>query len=450
MDESVIKRILPHSEEAEQSVIGSMLMSREAIAAASETLTGADFYQQQYGIIFDTMVELNNEGVAVDVVTLQNRLREKKVPPEISDMEYVRDLLKAVPTSANIRHYAGIVAEKALLRRLIRASEEVENSCYQDDLPIEQLLDESEKKMFQLFQQKTASDFVPIKQVVLNALNTIEKASRTTGNVTGLATGFTDLDYKTSGLQNSDLILVAARPSMGKTAFVLNIAEYMAFRHDKHVAIFSLEMSKEQLVNRLLSMESHVGSQNIRNGNLKDDEWKKLIESANVIGKSNLIIDDTPGITVRELRTKCRKYKLEHGLDIVMIDYLQLMSGSGVRKSDSRQQEISDISRSLKALARELNVPVVALSQLSRAVESRPDHRPMLSDLRESGAIEQDADVVMFLYRDDYYHKDSDNKGICEIIIAKQRNGPIGTINLVWLPDFTKFENAAPRDQYGN
>ena len=449
MDESVIKRILPHSEEAEQSVIGSMLMSREAIAAASETLTGADFYQQQYGIIFDTMVELNNEGVAVDVVTLQNRLREKKVPPEISDMEYVRDLLKAVPTSANIRHYAEIVAEKSLLRRLIRASEEVENSCYQDEVPIEQLLDESEKKMFQLFQQKTASDFVPIKQVVLNALNTIEKASRTTGNVTGLATGFTDLDYKTSGLQNSDLILVAARPSMGKTAFVLNIAEYMAFRHDKQVAIFSLEMSKEQLVNRLLSMESHVGSQNIRNGNLKDDEWKKLIESANVIGKSNLIIDDTPGITVRELRTKCRKYKLEHGLDIVMIDYLQLMSGSGTRRSDSRQQEISDISRSLKALARELNVPVIALSQLSRAVESRPDHRPMLSDLRESGAIEQDADVVMFLYRDDYYHKDSENKGICEIIIAKQRNGPIGTINLVWLPDFTKFENAAPRDQYG-
>ena len=438
MEEALIKRILPHSVEAEQSVIGSMLMGREAIMTASEMLTSDDFYQRQYGIIFDAILELSNEGKAVDVVTLQNRLREKDVPPEISEMEFMRDLLNTVPTSANIKHYAGIVSEKAILRRLIRLTEEIENECYLNREPVEEILDTTEKKMFQLLQQRDSGDMVPIRQVVMDTLENIEKASRTKGNVTGLPTGFTDLDYKTSGFQNSDLILVAARPSMGKTAFVLNIAQYMAFKKDLSVAIFSLEMSKQQLMNRLLSMESRVNSQSMRTGNLKDEDWSKLIESAGVIGDSNLIIDDTPGITVRELRSKCRRYKLEHGLDIIMIDYLQLMSGGG-RGSDSRQQEISEISRSLKALARELNVPVVALSQLSRAVESRTDHRPMLSDLRESGAIEQDADVVMFIYRDDYYKKDSDMKGIAEIIIAKQRNGPIGTVNLVWLPDYTKF-----------
>ena len=440
MEEALIKRILPHSVEAEQSVIGSMLMGREAIMTASEMLTSDDFYQRQYGIIFDAILELSNEGKAVDVVTLQNRLREKDVPPEISEMEFMRDLLNTVPTSANIKHYAGIVSEKAILRRLIRLTEEIENECYLNREPVEEILDTTEKKMFQLLQQRDSGDMVPIRQVVMDTLENIEKASRTKGNVTGLPTGFTDLDYKTSGFQNSDLILVAARPSMGKTAFVLNIAQYMAFKKDLSVAIFSLEMSKQQLMNRLLSMESRVNSQSMRTGNLKDEDWSKLIESARVIGDSNLIIDDTPGITVRELRSKCRRYKLEHGLDIIMIDYLQLMSGGG-RGSDSRQQEISEISRSLKALARELNVPVVALSQLSRAVESRTDHRPMLSDLRESGAIEQDADVVMFIYRDDYYKKDSDMKGIAEIIIAKQRNGPIGTVNLVWLPDYTKFMN---------
>mgnify|MGYP002802639737 FL=1 len=440
MEEALIKRILPHSVEAEQCVIGSMLMGREAIMTASEMLTSDDFYQRQYGIIFEAIVELFNEGKAVDVVTLQNRLREKDVPPEISEMEFVRDLLSTVPTSANIKHYAAIVSEKAVLRRLIRLTEEIENECYLNREPVEEILDSTEKKMFQLLQQRDSGDMVPIRQVVMDTLENIEKASRTKGNVTGLPTGFTDLDYKTSGFQNSDLILVAARPSMGKTAFVLNIAQYMAFKKNLSVAIFSLEMSKQQLMNRLLSMESRVDSQSMRTGNLKDEDWSKLIESAGVIGDSNLIIDDTPGITVRELRSKCRRYKLEHGLDIVMIDYLQLMSGGG-RGSDSRQQEISDISRSLKGLARELNVPVVALSQLSRAVESRTDHRPMLSDLRESGAIEQDADVVMFIYRDDYYKKDSEMKGGAEIIIAKQRNGPIGTVNLVWLPDYTKFMN---------
>ena len=440
MEEALIKRILPHSIEAEQSVVGSMLMGREAIMAASEMLTTDDFYQHQYGVIFDAMVELFNEGKPVDLVTLQDRLKEKDLPPEITSMEFVRDLLNAVPTSANVRRYATIVSEKAVLRRLIKLSEEIENECYLNKEPVEVILEETEKRMFKLLQQRNSGDYVPIRQVVMNTLENIERASKTKGNVTGLATGFTDLDYKTSGFQPSDFILVAARPSMGKTAFVLNIAQYMAFKKDKAVAIFSLEMSREQLMNRLFSMESKVDSQSLRTGNLKDEEWSKLIESAGIIGESNLIIDDTPGISIAEMRSKCRKYKLEHGLDIIIIDYLQLMTGSG-RGSDSRQQEISDISRSLKALARELNVPVVALSQLSRAVEQRTDHRPMLSDLRESGAIEQDADVVMFIYRDDYYNKDSEDKGIAEIIIAKQRNGPIGTVNLVWLPDYTKFAN---------
>ena len=446
MDEALIKRVLPHSVEAEQSVIGSMLMDREAIIAASEIITGADFYQHQYGVIFDAMVELFNEGKPVDLVTLQNRLREKDVPPEISSMEFVRDLLNAVPTSANVRHYANIVSEKAVLRRLIKLTEEIENDCYLNKEPVEVIMEETEKKMFQLLGQRNSGDFMPIRQVVINTLENIERASKTKGNVTGIPTGFTDLDYKTSGLQNSDFILIAARPSMGKTAFVLNIAQYMAFKKDKAVAIFSLEMSREQLMNRLLSMESKVDSQHLRTGNLKDDEWSKLIESAGMIGESRLMIDDTPGISIGEMRSKCRKYKLEHGLDIIIIDYLQLMSGSGKSSSESRQQEISDISRSLKALARELNVPVVALSQLSRAVEQRTDHRPMLSDLRESGAIEQDADVVMFIYRDDYYNKDTELKGISEIIIAKQRNGPIGTVNLAWLPEYTKFANLSRQE----
>ena len=434
-EEALLKRVLPHSIEAEQSVIGAMIVDREAITVASELICGDDFYSKQYGVVFDAMVELNDEGKPVDPVTLQDRLKEKDVPPETSSLEFIAALVTGLPTSANIKFYANIVAEKATLRKLIRLNEEIANTCYTGKESLEVILEDTEKRIFELVQKRNTGEFVPIRQVVMNAMDKIEKASKNTGNVTGLATGFIDLDYKTAGLQPSDLILVAARPSMGKTAFVLNIAQYMAFKSKQTVAIFSLEMSKEQLVNRLFSLESRVDSQHLRTGNLSDAEWEKLIESAGVIGKSNLIIDDTPGISISELRSKCRKYKLEHNLQIIIIDYLQLMSGSG-RGSDSRQQEISDISRSLKALARELNVPVVALSQLSRAVEQRPDHRPMLSDLRESGAIEQDADVVMFIYRDDYYNKDTERKGIAEILIAKQRNGPIGTVELVWLPDY--------------
>ena len=444
MEEAIIKRTMPHSQEAERSIIGSMIMDREAILVASEIITGEDFYQRQYGVIFEAMVELFNQNEPVDLVTLQNHLRAKEVPEEISSMEFMRDILDSDFRSTNIKKYANIVAEKSILRKLIRANDEVSNLCYGGVESLDEVLEQTEKKIFDLVQRRNSGEFVPIKQVVLNAIQKIEIASRTKGNVTGVATGFKDLDYQTSGFQTSDLILIAARPSMGKTAFVLNIAQYMAFRHDVTVAIFSLEMSKEQLVNRLLSMESGVDAQKLRNGNLTDNDWERLVEGAEGVARSNLIIDDTPGITLAELRSKCRKYKLEHNLGIVMIDYLQLMTGKG-RSSDSRQQEISDISRGLKGLARELNVPVVALSQLSRAVEQRPDHRPILSDLRDSGAIEQDADMVMFLYRDNYYNKDSEMKNLAEVIVAKQRNGPIGTINLLWMPEYTAFKNYNPR-----
>lgn len=439
MDEALIRKTLPHNIEAEQSVIGSMIMDSEAIIAASEIITADDFYGSQYGILFQAMVDLYAAGSPIDLLTLQNKLSQMDVPPELSSVEFLRDLLASVPISANIKYYAKIVKEKSILRKLIKVNEDIANTCYVGRESVDDILDETEKKIFGLLQAKGGGDYVPIREVVISAMEKIEAVSKTHGTVTGLPTGFIDLDYKTSGFQNSDLILIAARPSMGKTAFELNIAEYMAFKKNVTVAIFSLEMSKEQLVNRLFSLESKVDSQKIRTGDLEDSDWERLIESANVIGNSHLIIDDTPSISIGELRSKCRKYKLEHNLGIIIIDYLQLMTAGG--HSESRQQEISEISRSLKALARELNVPVVALSQLSRAVESRPDHRPMLSDLRESGAIEQDADVVMFLYRDDYYNKESEKKGIAEVIIAKQRNGPIGTVELVWLPNYTKFAN---------
>ncbi len=446
MEEAVIKRVMPHSIEAERSVVGAMLMDRDAIMTSSEIICGNDFYQSVYGVVFDTMVELFNEGKPVDLVTLQDRLKEKAVPEEVASLEFARDLVTSALTSANVKYHAQIVADKAVLRKLIRLNEEIANTCYAGNEPLEEVLEKTEKSVFELLEKRSTGEFVPIKQVVLNALERIEKASKSKGTVTGIPTGFIDLDYKLSGLQPSDLILIAARPSMGKTAFVLNIAQYIAFKKEKSVAVFSLEMSKEQLVNRLFSLESQVDAQAIRTGNMKDSDWERLIEGAGIIGKSRLIIDDTPGISISELRSKCRKYKLEQGIDVIIIDYLQLMTGSVGKSQESRQQEISEISRSLKGLARELNVPVVALSQLSRAVEGRPDKRPMLSDLRESGAIEQDADVVMFIYRDEYYNKDSEFKKQAEIIIAKQRNGPVGTVNLAWLGEYTKFANLSRQE----
>ncbi len=442
MDENLMKRVLPHSIEAEQSVIGSMLMDRDAIIAASEIVTADEFYQHQYGVMFESMVELFNEGKPVDLVTLQDRLKEKDVPPEVSSLEFVRDIITTVPTSANVRSYANIVREKAVLRKLIKINEEIANTCYAGKEKLEDILAMTEKSVFNLLQDRSGGDFVPIRQVALNVLEKIETASRNQGAVTGIPTGFLDLDYKTSGMQPSDFILIAARPSMGKTAFVLNLVDHVAVKKNMPCMIFSLEMSKEQLVNRMLSMESNVDSQKLRTGSLTDADWDAVVEGIGIIGGSKLIIDDTPGISITELRSKCRKMKLEYGLSMIIIDYLQLMSGSG-RGGDNRQQEISEISRSLKALAREMNAPVVALSQLSRACETRQDHRPMLSDLRESGAIEQDADVVMFLYRDDYYNKDTEKPNVAEIIIAKQRNGPIGTVELLWRPEYTKFVNMA-------
>lgn len=442
MDETLIKKIMPHSMEAEQAVIGSMLMDRDAMESALEILQPDDFYGRQYGTLFQAIRELNTENKPVDLVTLQERLKENNVPEELAGMDFIREVLGSVPTSANVKYYAKIVKEKSLMRRLIRTTEEITAQCYQGTDNVEALMDSTEKKIFNLMQSRGGGDFTPIRQVVINALERIEAASKQNGSITGVSTGFIDLDYQTSGMQPSDLILVAARPSMGKTAFVLNMAQHMAFRDNITTAIFSLEMSKEQLVNRLFSLESKVDAQVLRNGRLEDSDWERLIESAEIIGNSNLIIDDTPSISIAELRSKCRKYKMEMNLGVIIIDYLQLMSGSsGGKSSTSRQQEISDISRSLKAVARELNVPVIALSQLSRAVEQRDDKRPMLSDLRESGAIEQDAEVVMFIYRDDYYNKESEKKNIAEIIVAKQRNGPVGTVELAWRPQYTQFGN---------
>lgn len=441
MEEEVIKRLPPHNVEAERAVIGAMMLNADAIMVCSELLTSDEFYQQQYGIIFDALVEMYKDGVGADLVTLQNKLREKEVTPELYSVEYLGELLASVPTSANVKFYAEIVHEKAVLRRLIRVSEQVTKDCYMDSQPLEDILEDTEKSVFDVIQRRGGSEFEPIRDVVLRTLDSIEKAAKQKGNITGLETGFRDLDAKTAGLQKSDLILIAARPAMGKTAFVLNIAEYVALHSNSTIALFSLEMSKEQLVKRMLAMNSMVDSQKIRTGDLEDDDWDKLVGSVRKIGNSNLVIDDTSGITASELRSKCRKLKIEQGLDLVIIDYLQLMTGAGKRKGDSRQQEISDISRSLKVMARELNVPVIALSQLSRAVESRPDKRPMLSDLRESGAIEQDADIVMFIYRDEYYNPDSEKKGVAEVIVAKQRSGPTGSVELAWLSQYTKFGN---------
>ncbi len=445
MEEALIKRVMPHDEEAENSVIGAMLIDNEAIMVASEIIQGEDFYQKQMGVVYDTMVELYNNGKPVEPVLLHTSLREKGLPEEACGLDQILRWMNQTFTSTNIQYYAEIVREKAVARRLIRLNEEIANICYMGTEKVEDTLMEAERRVFELAQKGGGNEFVPIRQIVIDAMKKIDAASKTRGRVTGLETGFMDLDYKTAGLQPSDLVLIAARPSMGKTAFALNMAQHMAFKKNLPVAIFSLEMSKDQLINRLLSMESHVDATKIRTGRLSEEEWMNLVEGSANIANSKLVIDDTPGITVGALRSKCRKLKMEYDIQIVIIDYLQLMSGSVNAGNASRQQEISEISRSLKALARELQVPVVALSQLSRAVEQRPDHRPMLSDLRESGAIEQDADVVMFLYREGYYNHDLSEaeQRVAEVIIAKQRNGPIGTVKLLWMPELTKFNDLA-------
>lgn len=435
-----IKRIPPHSIDAEMSVIGSMLLSSDAILAAMEMLDPGCFHAPQYGIFFRAITEIYNSGKPVDSVTLLEKLKEMQAPQEIRNAQFIADLIENVPSSASIRSYAAIVRDNAIKRQLIRANEEIAAECYQGAESTADILSHAEKKIFDIVQsQGTGEGLTPISRIVMDVLDNIQNAQKSGSAITGVETGFRELDRITAGFQKSDLILIAARPSMGKTALALNIAEHAAFRKDKSIMIFSLEMSKEQLVNRLIAMESYVDASKIRIGDIHEKEWKEVIGSASIIGRSKLVIDDTPSISVSEMRTKCRKQKMENGLDMVLVDYLQLMTSKDTRRDAGRQQEISDISRALKGLARELNVPVVALSQLSRAVEQRPDKRPMLSDLRESGAIEQDADVVMFIYRDDYYHHDTEEKNIAEIIVAKQRNGAVGTRKLGWRPEYTKF-----------
>lgn len=444
-EEVLIKKIMPHSSEAEKSVIGSMLTSKDAIVEAAGVLTPDDFYEKQYGILFRAIVELDSKGKDVDIITLKEHLScMEGVPDGLNALEFVKEILETSYTASFVGQYCEFVKGKALMRKLIRLNDDVSKNCYEGKESVETILEETEKRIFDLVQNRTTSDYIPIEDVVIKAIENIRAVSRTKGTVTGVPSGFIDLDRMTAGFHGSELILIAARPSMGKTAFVLNVADYVCFHQNKSAAVFSLEMSKDQLVQRLLAQEAKIDAQHIRTGNLDEKEWMALMEGADVIAKSKLVIDDTPNITIGELRSKCRKYKHDLGIDIIIIDYLQLMSGGG--KSESRQQEISEISRALKGLARELDVPVIALSQLSRAVEKREEHRPVLSDLRESGAIEQDADVVMFLYRDDYYNHETEKKDIAEVIIAKQRSGPIGTVELAWLREFTKFANLAKQN----
>lgn len=439
MEEEVIKRTLPYSDEAERSVIGSMFIDPDAIMKASELISGRDFYKQQFGAVFDAMVELNNDGITVDQVILQNKLKEMGVDGEFATLEFIAEVASFVPDSGNLRHYVKIVREKSVLRNLIRVTENITNQCYQGNDELGHILENTEKQIFQIVQNGNLKTEKSIDEIAYNAFRSVQLASEKKSSVTGIPSGFYDLDYKTAGFQPANLVLIAARPAMGKTAFVLNIAEYVAVRKKIPVVMFSLEMSAEELAKRMLSMDSRVDSQKLRTGTLQDNDWESLMESTIRLSNSKLIIDDTGGLTIGELRSRCRKYRLEKNIGMIIIDYLQLMSGG--RRTESRQQEISEISRSLKNLAMELQVPVIALSQLSRAVEQRPDKRPVLSDLRESGAIEQDADLVMFLYRDEYYNKDTEEPGVSEVIIGKQRSGPTGTVKLAWLSQYTKFGN---------
>lgn len=435
-----IDRVPPQNIEAEQCVLGAMLIEREAISKAAEILQSVDFYKEIHKVIYSCMIELFGKNEAVDSITLTEALKRRGKLEDIGGLAYITFLANAVPTAANIMYHAKIVQEKALLRQLINVSTNIAGMGYEGGDAVEAIVDKAEKMVLEISNRHITREFTPIKNILFEAFNKIDKLYHNKGAITGLPTGFKDLDKLTTGLQPSDLILVAARPSMGKTALVLNIARNVAVKAKKCVAFFSLEMSKEQLVQRLLCSEAKIDSQKLRIGALEDKDWKELIDAADELGKASLFIDDTPGITVMEMRAKARRLKVENDLGLIIIDYLQLMQGSvSGNRSENRQQEISEISRSLKALARELNVPVIALSQLSRSVESRQVKRPMLSDLRESGSLEQDADIVAFLYREDYYDKETENKDITEIIIAKHRNGPVDTVLLSFRKNITQF-----------
>ena len=433
------QRIPPQNVEAEQAVLGAMMLDHNAVVAAMEKLSPNDFYREVHRTIFEAMSRLHRENKEVDVITLPEELRRMKKLDEVGGLEYILSLPNLVATAANVEFHAGIVAEKALARNIISTCTELTAAAYDGEREPEDLLDDAERKILQISESKRRGDFSPVGVVVEETLDKITKLYENKAGITGLPTGFRDLDRMTSGLQPSDLILVAARPSMGKTAFTLNIAQNVGVRQHKTVAFFSLEMSQEQLVQRLLCQIAHIDSQKLRTGQLNsDEEWTKLTDACDKLYQAPIYIDDTPGISVTEMRSKARRLKAEHGLDLIIVDYLQLMQG---RNSESRQQEISEISRSLKALARELKVPLIALSQLSRSVESRQDKRPMLSDLRESGALEQDADIVSFLYREDYYDKETENQHITEVILAKHRNGPVGSVKLYFKGEYTLFLN---------
>lgn len=430
-------RILPHNIQAEQTVLGCMLVDKTSIAEATEVLRADDFYSEAHKVIFNAIVELYSKDIPIDMITLIEYLQSTDKLQGVGGMTYLSQLKGSIESTSNVESYIKIVEEKSILRKLIKASADISEECYskQDDVPA--VLDNAEKRIFDIAEKRTSTDFEPISTVLERGFEQIEKMFNREGETTGLPSGFPELDAKTSGFQPGDMILVAARPSMGKTTFAINIAQYAAIREGKSVVIFSLEMSKEQLANKILCAEADIDMLKLRTGALDDSDWERIARAAGPIAASKIFIDDSAGVSIMEMRSKCRRLKIEHGIDLIVIDYLQLMTGSN--RSESRQQEVSEISRSVKALAKEMHCPVIALSQLSRAPEQRADHRPMLSDLRESGSIEQDADLVMFLYRDEYYNQDTEDKNIAECIIAKQRNGPVGTVKLAWLGQYSKF-----------
>ena len=432
-------KVPPQDIEAEQAVVGSMLTDQDAVVAAIETLKPEDFYREDNKIIYEAILNIYNRAEPIDIITLKSELSSMGKLDAVGGLEYIAQLPDKVPTTSNVDRYIKIVQDKAMLRNLIKTANEIISLGYNQTEDVEDVMDHAEKKIFDVMQRKNQKGYTSIKDILIESFTKLEELYNQKQHVTGVPTGFIELDKKTAGLHGSELILIAARPAMGKSAFALNIGTYAATRANIPVAIFSLEMSKDQIGNRILCSEALVDSNNVRTGELNDEELSKLAETSGELSQAQIYVDDTPGISVMEIRAKCRKLKLEKNIGLVIIDYLQLIQGSG--KSSSREQEIAEISRSLKILAKEIDVPVIALSQLSRAVESRPDHRPMLSDLRESGSIEQDADIVMFLYRDDYYNEESEKKNIAEVIIAKQRAGSTGTVELAWLGNYTKFAN---------
>ncbi len=432
-------KVPPQDIEAEQAVIGSMLTDQDAVSSAIETLKPEDFYREDNKIIYEAILNIYNRAEPIDIITLKAELSSMNKLEAVGGLEYIAVLPDKVPTTANVDRYIKIVEEKSMLRNLIKTANEILSMGYEQTENVEDVMDIAEKKIFDVMQRKSQKGYTAIKDILVESFAKLEELYNQKQHVTGVPTGFIDLDRMTAGLHGSEFILIAARPAMGKSAFALNIGAYAATRANVPVAVFSLEMSKEQVGNRILCSEALVDSNNVRTGELNDEELSKLAETSGELSQAQIYVDDTPGISVMEIRAKCRKLKLEKNIGLVIIDYLQLVQGSG--KTNSREQEIAEISRSLKILAKELDVPVIALSQLSRAVEARPDHRPMLSDLRESGSIEQDADIVMFLYRDDYYNEDSEKKNIAEVIIAKQRAGSTGTVELAWLGQYTKFAN---------